>query len=285
MRIAIVGHGFVGKAVDQGFTVDCEKYIVDPNYGTTIDTMYQDQFIPDVVFISVPTPMREDGSIDPSHVLSTLEKLGSYVYVPVAIIKSTVTPDVLKDCSELYPRVVYNPEFLTERNAVHDFVNPHALVLGGDEKDVEFCERLYSQHSTCNPCPVYRTTIAAASMLKYAMNSFLATKVLFFNQLKEVYDRSDTKCSWEYFTRMLAEDTRIGHTHMQVPGPDGRLGFGGACFLKDTSALLEYSSTVGANFSLLERAVEDNRVIRAQYPELDPRESAQNVNLISRTSR
>lgn len=276
MKIGIVGFGFVGKAVDFAFQNNIEKIIIDPAYNNiTIEDMMS--FHPDAIFVSVPTPMAADKSIDSSIIEDVLTRISRYDYSPIVIIKSTVTPDVLNKIQQIYSRIVYNPEFLTEKNANHDFVNAHALVFGGSQKDIEFCKKLYANHSICNPCPVYETDIAAASLLKYAMNSFLATKVLFFNQFKDVFDSTNTECSWNYFTKMLSADERIGSTHMQVPGPDNRLGFGGACFPKDTSALLHYAKTIGANFSVLSKAVEENSIIRNKYNELDEREKAQNI--------
>jgi len=276
MKIGIVGYGFVGKAVDFGFTNSVEKYIVDPAY-TSLTVNEMRDFNLDVIFVSVPTPMGDDGSIDSSIIESVLNDISKYDYDPVVIIKSTVTPDVLRKLDAMCNRLVYNPEFLTERTAKHDFVNAHALVLGGKQKDVEFCKKLYEDHSICNPCPVFTTDIYTASLVKYAMNSFLATKVLFFNQFKQIFDGTDPNCSWDYFTKILSADPRIGMTHMQVPGPDGREGFGGACFPKDTSAILHYSKKINEPFTLLQEAIKKNSEIRNKYTELDDREKAQNV--------
>ena len=83
---------------------------------------------------------------------------------------------------------------------------------------------------------------------------------------------------WDIFTNVLAMDKRIGNSHMNVPGHDGRLGFGGACFTKDTAALIKYSQSLEKELSLLKKAIEINNNIRSKYDQIDQREKDQNVN-------
>ena len=80
----------------------------------------------------------------------------------------------------------------------------------------------------------------SASLIKYTINSFLASKVI-FNQIKDVFNSSSIEIDWDYFIDCISNDTRIGNSHMMVPGPDGKNGFGGACFPKDLSALINYA--------------------------------------------
>ena len=83
-------------------------------------------------------------------------------------------------------RIVYNPEFLTEKNYINDFVNPPMHVFGGVNADTDAVEKLYKEHSDCKECPVYKTDMVTASMVKYCINSFLATKVTFMNEMYDV---------------------------------------------------------------------------------------------------
>ena len=127
MRIAVVGYGFVGKAVEHGFTYkDNKLQLIDPNLGTDVDDVDPDT---DASFVCVPTPFGEDGSIDASTVISVVTKL-ALITKGLIIIKSTVIPSIVKQLSGMFDRVVYNPEFLTERNALHDFVNPPMHIFG-----------------------------------------------------------------------------------------------------------------------------------------------------------
>ena len=117
-----------------------------------------------------------------------------------------------------------------------------------------------------------------ASLIKYSINSFLATKVLFFNGIKDIFDELDTKESWFDFINILSLDERIGDSHMSVPGHDGKRGFGGACFTKDTAALINYSDSISKKFELLQKTVSLNNSLRKSYKNLDKREKDQNVN-------
>jgi UDPglucose 6-dehydrogenase len=261
MNICIVGHGVVGKAVQHGFTNNLTHlYVVDPQYDTYIDSLY-DLFKPDIVFICVPTPTTKDG-IDSSIIESVLKEISLREHKPIVVIKSTVTPDVCDKLSSIYSPIVYNPEFLTEANCINDFVNPKFILLGGETRNVLEVAEAYSQYSLCNPCPVYMVDEKTACLIKYTLNSFLATKVVFFNQMYDIYKKSGADITWENFIKIISNDDRIGDTHMNVPGKDGMRGFGGMCFPKDTKAIIHYAKTVGAPFSILEEVVDINYKLR-----------------------
>lgn len=262
MKIAIVGHGFVGKAVDYGFTsVHIQKKIIDPNYGTSVEELLD--WKPDFTFVCVPTPMGEDGDINTTILDKVMETLDWVT--GIVVIKSTVTPSVI----DKY-HVVYNPEFLTEKSACEQFVNPEFHIIGGAPVECSALEKLYEDYSLCTPCPVYKMTKAEASFVKYAINSFLATKVTFFNQL---YDAcSSYGANFNKVIKAVGADKRISISHTKVPGFDGKQGYGGACFPKDTLAFSKFDS----NLSLLEKAIEINNDYRTRY-ELDDREKEQNI--------
>ena len=267
--IGIVGHGFVGKAVDYGFSQrDVKKFIVDPNIDTTIDDLTK--FDPDVTFVAVPTPMSDDGKIDASIVTKVVKELIDKTKGFV-VVKSTVTPDIMMELANLArDRIVYNPEFLTEKNANEDFINPKMHVFGGDPGTCRFIEELFETCSLCRPCPVFHVSIAEASLIKYGINSFLATKVLWFNQF---FDAVNGHGNFNRIIAAIGTDPRIGHSHTVVPGFDGRRGYGGACFPKDTKAL----SYFDPEFSILKDVITANNKIRSTY-EKDSREKEQNVN-------
>jgi len=278
LSLGIIGHGFVGKAVEFGFdTENVEKFIVDPLHNTTIDDMFN-HFIPDIVFIAVPTPMGEDGSINSSIIESVFHGLAKQKKKTIAVVKSTVTPNVITGLEKIYDRVVYNPEFLTERNANEDFIHSDFLILGGKiVSDLVKVKNIYEDYSKCDSFEVYYTDLEAASMVKYTMNCFMAAKVLFFNQIHSIYRASGSLTPWDQFVDIIKADKRMGTTHMDVPGPDGRFGYGGACFPKDTAALVRYASNINNPFTALEEVIQANQRIRNQYTELSDREKEQNV--------
>ena len=127
-------------------------------------------------------------------------------------------------------------------------------------------------------CPVFYTDTVTASLVKYTLNTFLASKVLFMNEIHKIFTSLNTISSWEEFTAILMAEGRIGPSHMQVPGPDGKLGFGGACFPKDLSALINFAEEEGETLELLKSVRKINNDIRSNYKALELREKEQNVN-------
>lgn len=264
--MAIIGHGFVGKAVDYGFSSpNITKFIVDPRYDYPLEYLPSDM---DITFVCVPTPMSADGTIDASIIRSVVDYLISNIG-GLIVIKSTVTPDIIGSFSDW--RVVYNPEFLTEKSANEDFVNPIMHIFGGHFDNTKMVERVYEQYSCCKPCPVYHMTAEDASFVKYGINSFLATKVLWFNQFYDVVSKNDG--NFGKIISAIGSDARVGSSHTTVPGFDGKRGFGGSCFPKDTAAFLKYSDD---EFSVLKEVILKNQEYRTGY-ELDSREVEQNI--------
>ncbi len=268
-KIAIIGHGYVGKAVEYGFTNKKNKIqLIDPDlYNNTVADIED----PIISFVCVPTPMGSNGIINSSIVEDVTEQLIALTS-GLIVIKSTVIPSVIKILSDKNHRVIYNPEFLTERNSLIDFVNPAMHVFGGHENEIDNLHKFYITNSRCKPAPIFKMSVSEAAFVKYGINSFLATKVLWFNQYKDIID--DFGADFDKISMAIGSDPRIGRSHTRVPGPDGRTGFGGACFPKDTSALVEFDH---ANIlSILKLVVQENMVYRKQY-ELDCREKEQNV--------
>ena len=262
LKLGIIGAGFVGGAVSTGFNKEVEQFIVDPKLNdNTIKGLVD--FDAPLTFVCVPTPPGPRGNVDSSLLDNTLAKLAEEKYKGLVVIKSTITPHYLLEFEKNYNlKMVYNPEFLTEANAHADFLNPKMQVLGGQWCDCEFVEKCYAKHSSVKLTPAFKTDLITASLVKYTVNSFLATKVAFFNELYDLFNKSNANSSWEHFTQILAADPRMGASHMQVPGPDGDRGFGGHCFPKDTEAFSAYSNVVDSNLSILDKAISSNKTIR-----------------------
>lgn len=259
LQLGVVGAGFVGGSVIHGFDTDTvDITIVDPKKSkVTIKQLIQKH--PHMIFVCVPTPQSKNGDVDVSIMKSVLEDINSLKYNGIVVIKSTITPDYLIKFKKEYTiKMVYNPEFLTEANAHEDFINPPMQILGGRWKDCEWVEKAYVKHSKVKIVPTFKTDMISASLLKYTINSWLATKVTFMNEIAELHKNSGANTSWEQFTDMLTRDERIGSTHVKVPGPDGSYGFGGHCFPKDTAGLLAYAEKVHTELSVLEKAAETN---------------------------
>jgi UDPglucose 6-dehydrogenase len=269
MKLLIIGHGFVGKAVDYGFTnPKIEKTIVDPKYGNSIKDINITEYA--LTFICVPTPMSDNGEIDTSILEEVLYHFSSSYRLnhQLLVIKSTVTPDII--AKFITSGVVYNPEFLREKTANEDFISPDFHIFGGNNFDTRRLESFYNDFSLCKICPVYHVNAQEASFIKYGINSFLATKVTFFNQLYDAM--KDTDADFNIVTKVMEADPRLGTSHNRVPGFDGKRGFGGACFPKDTSAFIHYTNKM----TLLQKVIEVNNEYRKNYNR-DSRETEQNI--------
>lgn len=275
LKLGIVGYGFVGKATDWGFNKRIEKFIVDPLLGTTIEELKD--FKPDLVFICVPTPMDDDGSQNSSIIKSVIEELNEQCIDAIKVIKSTVLPSVLNKISKLDKMIVYNPEFLREKHANSDFINSDMIIFGGDRNISAKVSKAYLRHSRCKTKEHIFTDLKTASLIKYSINTYLANKVIFFNELNDMYKLLNVSDSWESVIDIISRDSRIGESHMNVPGHDGRKGFGGACFPKDSLALVKESKELGSELNLLKKAIKINNKIRSRYNDLDSRETEQNI--------
>jgi len=259
MKLGIIGKGFVGSAVSNGFT-DTEQFIVDPKINkNTIEDLID--WTPEIIFVCVPTPQQDSHLDVDTHIArEVLKELDDNLFKGIVVLKSTITPHHLKQFKQLFDslRLVYNPEFLTEANSLEDFINPNMQILGGDFNDCIEVEQAYIEYSEVKIVPTFKTDLTTASLIKYTINSWLATKVSFFNELFHLHQSSNAETTWEQFTDMLKRDPRVGDSHMQVPGPDGMFGFGGHCLPKDTKALLYYSKLEGAPLTLLDQIITQN---------------------------
>ena len=276
VKVGIVGYGFVGKATAKGFSKNTELFLVDPLLGTNLSDLKD--FSPEFIFICLPTPMKKDGSQDFTLVKEVFMDLLSNKVSSTIILKSTVIPSNIKIVDNLIEDYIYNPEFLREKHAEEDFINSSMIILGGSKNNQEKVKNLYENHSICKTKNYVLTDKITASLIKYSINSFLASKVIFFNELRDLFNSSGAEEDWDTFTNVLAMDKRIGYSHMNVPGHDGRLGFGGACFTKDTAALIKYSQSLERELTLLKKAIDINNNIRSKYDQIDQREKDQNVN-------
>ena len=260
MKLAIIGHGFVGKALENGLTDDVEIFLVDPKYKTKVLDLQK--FKPDIIFVCVPTPSKTDGSQDESIIIEVIDEISKIKISGVTVIKSTVLPDNLITIQNKIKNIVYNPEFLRESHANKDFINSDLIVFGGDQVSTKLIESFYKQHTKCICSDYIHTDIITASFIKYTINTFLATKLTYFNELYRLFRKSGAIDSWDNFIGAIARDKRIGNSHMNVPGPDGKFGYGGACFPKDSKAFLDFSEKQDKTLEILRKSIEVNKNIR-----------------------
>jgi UDPglucose 6-dehydrogenase len=257
-KIGIVGLGFVGSSIQHAFLDQSQTvYVVDKDSTKSTHTI-KDLHSCDGIFVCVPTPFGDNGECDTSILESVLEDLKDYTGVIIS--KCTAPPLTYKRLNEKYRNLVHAPEFLTAANAYRDYVNGEFIIVGGKIKAyVELAAKLISISQPRAKNIAY-CTIEEASLTKYTINSFLATKVIFMNEIHALSQKIGS--NYDKIAKMVNLDSRIGISHMAVPGPDGQFGFGGACFPKDTAALLKIAEEVNVDMNVLNSAVKKNSIIR-----------------------
>ena len=268
-HIGIIGSGFVGSAVRYGFSpnvgVDADVKVYDKNPSRSTHTLQEVVVGSDIIFLSVPTPSNKDGTINLDIVEEALNDINVYAASVdnIILVRSTVTPGTTRKLQQKYPnlRIVFNPEFLTERSANFDFINQTRFILGGNPEDIIEVSELLRQRFG-QSISIVETNYETAELIKYMGNTFFATKISFLNDMKLLSD----KCGaiWEHAVEGFVRDGRIGHSHLNVPGHDGKYGFGGSCFPKDIQALIKYGDEIGVDMGVLKAAWETNLKVRPE---------------------
>lgn len=261
-NIGIIGQGFVGNAIYQKFKnyFDVATFDLDETKRNT-DTLEEVVNLSDVVFVCVPTPMkRVDGSCDISIVESVLNELNEVGKPIVAVIKSTIPPTTTEMFNKNFKNltIVFNPEFLTEANAVQDFENQSKIILGGPKKGTTLLKQIY--RLVFPTTPIIKTGSTHAEMVKYLTNTFLATKVAFANEIYQICDK--LSLDYDKVVEYATYDERLGKSHWSVPGPDGDFGFGGHCFPKDLSAMLRLTEMLNTTNNVLSATEQTNAEVR-----------------------
>ena len=278
-KIGIIGNGFVGSAVAYGMSAQCgydsdiKIYDIDPLKRThSLSEVVNNS---DWVFISVPTPSKEDGSIDNSFVYQVFEDIEKVKikqeHDTVFFLRSTCIVGTTRKIQEKYPKlnIVYNPEFLTERNAKFDFINPSRIVLGYNDleqinsvvkknKIKDFFSKRFSN------VKIISCMYEEAEMIKYMANNYFAVKLAFLNEMYLI-QKNNKKIDWDVVMDGFLSDGRIGHSHNKI-ALDGKLGYGGACLPKDIKAMYSYASKLGLDhdFNVLKGAIDSNTQLRGE---------------------
>ena len=257
-KVGIIGNGFVGEAIAFAFspTTDLRVYDINPLKSTHTKKQVDEC---DFIFVCVPTPMRKDGSQD----LSYIEKVfDSAVSGPIYIIKSTVLPGTTENLWRKYPTlsIIFSPEFLTERTAKLDMLTQTRIVLGGKKDLTKKTKELFEQRFMNRH--IIEMDSSTAELVKYMNNTFFATKVSIMNEFKRVCDKIGG--DWEQALYGFTSDSRIGDSHLHVPGPDGRYGYGGTCFPKDVNAFTKFAEKLNVPLNTVEAGWKTNLEVRPE---------------------
>ena len=271
-NIGIIGKGFVGTAVAHGFSnstgYDATIRIYDKDPSKSQDSLEDVVLKSDFIFISVPTPSSADGSISLKILNECIEEINDVSKtknIPngIFLIRSTVIPGTSKEIQQKFPNLkfVFNPEFLTERSANFDFLSQSRFVLGGEKENVTKVSNLYKDRFGSS-VSIIETDFQSAELIKYVCNNFFATKVSFLNEMRILSDKINA--NWDDVIEGFVRDGRVGHSHVSVPGPDGKFGFGGSCFPKDIQAMINFGEDMGVDFNVLKGAWKTNLNVRPE---------------------
>jgi UDPglucose 6-dehydrogenase len=210
----------------------------------------------EIVFIAVGTPEKEDGSVDMTYVLKAAEEIGKAAAGPLIVVDKSTVPvgtsiqveQIIRKNTKHKISVVSNPEFLREGSAINDFFKPDRIVIGSkDENAAKTISELYKPLDT----EIIITTPESAELIKYASNSFLATKISFINEIAAICEKVGADVT--EVAKGMGLDKRIGKHFLNAGA-----GYGGSCFPKDVSALKKTAEKLGYKFRILEAVEEVN---------------------------
>ena len=256
----IIGMGFLGSALSHGFGLHANSKIYDKykDYDSLEDVVKGSKFI----WMCLPTPMdMQTGAIDLSILEENLDQIHDMVDLwdqKIIIIKSTVIPGTTRKFAEKYPKLnfIMNPEFLTARNNRLDFICASRIIIGAEEKWAgDALHEAYS-YRFGNSVPIYRTSWEKAELTIYGANNFFALKISYFNFMYRVCQKMDV--DFDEVRDMILADGRIGRSHANVPGWDGKFGYSGACFPKDVNAFIRFAEDIDIDPRLLKASWEQN---------------------------
>lgn len=263
-KLGIIGYGIVGQALAYGFSQPDikDKYEIR-FYDKYKDTESLESVVAasEFIFICLPTPMKEDESgIDLSIIEEVIKEITQYTdnTNKIIVIKSTVVPGTTTLLEKRYPKTNFamNPEFLTEANFLEDFINADRNIIGANNDSIS--RRLISLYRQRFPkTRVFQTDTTSAEMVKYMANAFLATKVIFANEMYALCQALGIK--YEEVKAMVVGDHRIFNSHLDVTTAKG---FGGKCFPKDIVALIGRAKDLKIDPALLKTVWDINKKIR-----------------------
>lgn len=264
MLTGIIGLGFVGSSIEKSLTIKNVDLVLYDKYKNGGIGSIQNCLKADILFLALPTLYLDDlKEYDKSSLYETCDYLNKNNFSGVIILKSTVEPETVQKLEEKYKLdFIHNPEFLTARTAFEDFHNQKHIVLGKGErcdlnkyKMVEDFFKKYYPDAEISKCK----SIESESM-KIFVNSFYSVKIQFFNELYLLCQKN--KADFNIIKDLMLKNGWINPMHTNVPGPDGNLSYGGACFPKDTSALRQYMERLNSTNKVLKATIDERLKFR-----------------------
>jgi|TARA_B110000858_G_scaffold198164_1_gene262941 UDPglucose 6-dehydrogenase len=245
MKILIAGYGFVGKAHHEVLKHYHDIEIYDPALK------YKHFGVPDAIIVCVSTPQGSHGGCHMDNVYDVINTAPHHIPI---LIKSTISLEGWNMLTHTFPNkpLTFSPEFLRAATAEEDFKNTKQIMLGGDQH--MFWADLFGEAMDVD---IKISEPEELILAKYFRNAFLATKVAFFNQIHDLCQATGT--DYGQVAAYVSEDSRIGESHTTVTE---QRGFGGHCFPKDASAIINTGKKYKVDLSIIDDAVKYNLMIR-----------------------
>jgi UDPglucose 6-dehydrogenase len=267
MLLGIIGGGYVGQATAllQNKNIQIKVFDVDSSKCSTGVTHLQDLADCDLIFICVPTPMLESGRCFTGIVEQVIRDAKTYLPSSLPLVVRSTVPVGFCECQNVH----FMPEFLTELNWKNDFLFAKEWIVGlhkSEDKDCFLKLAKQADHLVnLNIDSVTFCSTKEAEMVKLFRNSFLSVKVSFCNEIYQFCQANEI--NYNLIAEIASNDVRIGKSHIRVPGPDGRKGFGGTCFVKDCSSLIHQLEEKDTKSYIIRAALSRNEDI--DRPEKD----------------
>jgi nucleotide sugar dehydrogenase len=262
MKISIIGLGFVGSSMFKSFRL--KGYSVNGYDKFKKSDKFENCLFSDIMFLALPTIFNEKTNCyDKNPIYETCELLIKEKYQGLVVIKSTVEPETTANLSKRYNlKFIHNPEFLTAATAFDDFHNQKHIVLGKglntNDSDIKILYDFYKEGYSEAAISICSST--ESESMKIFLNCFYATKVQFFNEIYLLC--KSMECDYDIVKELMLKNNWINPMHTTVPGPDGKLSYGGYCFPKDTNALLQFMKNKKSPYKVLNSVIEERNEMR-----------------------
>jgi len=264
MIIGIAGLGFVGGAMEKSFRIKGIELTGYDKYKNGGIGQIKNLLNTNIVFLCLPTLFSETtNSYDKTAIYEVCLELEQNNYTGLVVVKSTVEPETTNKLSQQYKlKICHNPEFLTARTAFEDFHNQKHIVLGKGinciDTDIKVLENFYKTYYP--DAEISNCTSLESESMKIMCNSFYASKIMLFNEYYLLCKKNGS--DFEKIKDLMLKNNWINPMHTNVPGPDGLLAYGGACFPKDTKALNKYMEGYNNENLLLSTVIKECELLR-----------------------
>jgi len=265
LNLGVIGVGVVGTAIKTYFT---NKEITVYSYDKFKEEegSFEDCMATDILFLCLPT-LFDGTEYNKKEIYVTCDALAEHNYKGLIVIKSTIEPGTTNILVQKYKslRIIHNPEFLSADTAIKDFAEQKHIVIGGAHELTNILAEFYRVYFPV--AEISEVTSVESESMKIFINNFYAVKIQFFN---EVYLACKFNgADYENVRTLMIKNGWINPQHTQVPGKDGLLSYGGMCFPKDTSALLNYMRVNSVPHAVIEATVKEREIIRGVQVNLE----------------